>query len=167
MSVGSNMHAVGHHLQKEAIAAGAGDKDAFARSAFNRYYYSAFLNIRKMLGSLDPKWSLTRHSKFPEVLNKVGKKLSQERPRACKHKDWILVNRINNAKRAAAELATTMTTAYAIRVVADYEPEEQVDFKRSTRFALRSVDISDAHDWENRTRMLCSTVKRVWDEIYG
>ena len=60
-----------------------------------------------------------------------------------------------------------MTTAYAVRVVADYEPDEHVSFGGSPRFSLRSVDVSDAHEWENGTRVLCTNVGKVWDEIYG
>ncbi len=59
-----------------------------------------------------------------------------------------------------------MTDAYAVRVVADYELEELVSFDEDRRFSLRSVDISDAHQWENKTRMLCETVGKLWNEIH-
>lgn len=42
MSTSISIHAVGHHLQKEAISAAPDEKDAYARSAFNRYYYTMF-----------------------------------------------------------------------------------------------------------------------------
>lgn len=166
MSTGSRIHNVGHYLQKEAVSANSDDRDAFARSAFNRYYYGAFLNTRALLGSLDPSWLSMSHSGYPEVLKgKVRKKLNQAREKARKNGDSTLVSRIDTAKRAVDELAKIMTIAYAIRVVADYEPDEPVNFVGSLRFSLRSIDISDAHAWENGSRMLCSSVERVWNEI--
>ena len=47
------MHTVGHHLEKKAVSAGIHSKDAYARSALNRYYCGTFLTIREMLASLD------------------------------------------------------------------------------------------------------------------
>ena len=78
----------------------------------------------------------------------------------------VLVNRIDAAKRAIYELAKTMETAYGIRVVADYEPLEEVEFNPEYRFSLRSVGITDAHDWESKTRLLCQAVRNTWNEIH-
>lgn len=151
----------------EAIKPHFGERDAFARSAFNRYYYSAFLNIREMLGALDSSWSSLPHKSYPEVLQgQVKKKFNRARSRASRNDDTVLVDRIDTAKRALDELAKMMSTAYGIRVVADYEPNEAVDFNARPRFALRSVDISDAHDWENNTRLLCQSVENTWNEIH-
>ena len=168
MNIGSHMHVVGHHLQMEAIGAPVDDRDAFARSAFNRYYYSAFLTIRAMLRSLDPAWSSLSHASYPEVLRgKVLKSFRESKKRAKKNDDGALVRKIERAERSIYELAKIMTTAYGVRVVADYEPEEQVSFDGNPRFALRAVGISDAHDWENNARLLCRSIESVWNEIYG
>ncbi len=167
MSRGINIHAVGHHLQVKAMSAGPDDRDAFARSAFNRYYYSAFLNTRALLGSLDPAWSSHRHANYPKLLKgRIRRELNSRREKARKNEDDILVNRIDRAKREINELAKIMTEAYAVRVVADYELEEPVSFDEGPRFSLRSVDISDAHQWENATRILCGSVGKLWNEIH-
>ncbi len=162
------MHTVGHHLQKKAVGAETHNKDAYARSAFNRYYYSAFLTIREMLASLDSSWTKLNHTSCSEVLNgKVLKQLKDARRRARKKNDRTLVKKINRAEWSVNELAKTISTAYGIRVVADYEQEEHVDFDETARFALRSVDVTVAHDWEKNTRTHCIIVKSVWDEIHA
>lgn len=168
MSAGSQIHAVGHHLQLEANKPLTPERDAFARSAFNRYYYSAFLNIRELLSALDASWSSLPHKSYPDLLKgQVKRRLNEARRRAGRIGDTPLINRIDNAKRAIDELSKVMSTAYGIRVVADYEPGEAVNFETTSRFALRSVDISDAHEWENSTRVLCQNVRKTWDEING
>lgn len=167
MSTGEKIHAVGHHLQKEAMKPASQERDAFARSAFNRYYYSAFLNIREMLGDLDSSWSSMTHKSYPEVLQgQVKRRFNQARSRAVRNDDTVLVDRIDAAKRAIDELTKTMRTAYGIRVVADYEPLEEVEFDPKHRFSLRSVGITDAHQWESNTRILCQNVRNTWNEIH-
>lgn len=43
-------------------------KDLFGRSAFNRYYYAAFLVTREMLGELQNSWKATPHRQIPILL---------------------------------------------------------------------------------------------------
>lgn len=165
MSVGSRMHAVGHHLQKQAVIAAADERDAFARSSFNRYYYSAFLNIREMFSLIEPTWSNSPHKGYPEILKgKIKKNLNRARRAAQKSNDTALLKRIDAAKRAIDELAQTITTAYGIRIVADYEPGEPVNFDQNRRFSLKSTDVSYAHEWEEKSRILCKNIESVWRE---
>jgi hypothetical protein len=61
------MRIVGDHFA--GTAAGKGDEnefDLFSRSAFNRYYYSAFLSVRSVLKTLDPAWATPSHQSMPE-----------------------------------------------------------------------------------------------------
>lgn len=162
------MHIVGHHLQLQAVAVGAGEKDAYARSAFNRYYYSAFLTVREMLRKLDPAWSSPDHAGIPGLLRgQVQRKLKAGKPPAQKIGDTALVSKIERAVRSIHELAEILNTARGIRVVADYEAEEPVVFDGIPRFTLRSVDITDAHDWAGAARLHCATIQSAWEEIYG
>ena len=170
MSTSRSIHAVGHHLQKEAISAAPAEKEAYARSAFNRYYYSAFLNARSLLVELldQSKASEMKHASYPGFLKgTIQKKLSHERRNASKIGDARLVSRIDLAKRSAAELARIMEIANKAREAADYEQDEPVRFGGSYRFSIKSVDISDAHDWEEATRRHCNVVRKVWDEIHS
>jgi hypothetical protein len=61
---------VAHHLQQQAInlRANAAQADRFGRSAFNRYYYSTFIRVRKMFLILNPAGNFRIHSQFPEKL---------------------------------------------------------------------------------------------------
>ena len=58
-----------------------------------------------------------------------------------------------------------MEQAYGIRIVADYEPKEAVNFDTAKRFSLMDTDVSDAHEWQDQTRILCTQILKVWNEI--
>ncbi len=70
-----------------------------------------------------------------------------ERQRASKSGDKDLMNEIDQACRSIAELQKIITKANSTRVVADYEPEEKVDFAAVDRFSLRSINVTEAHGW--------------------
>lgn len=162
------MQVVGHHLDVQAVAASNADKDAFARSAFNRYYYSAFLTIREMLSKMDPAWAGLGHASYPDILTgNIRKSLKRARRRASKNDDDDLVEKIDKAVRSIHELTSIIRTAYAVRVIADYQPEEVICFTNAGRFTLRSVSATDAYDWESTSRAHCGSVYQAWSEVHG
>jgi len=73
------MKIVGDHLTGVAAnRADVSECDLFGRSAFNRYYYAAYLITRDMLTQLDPAWGKTSHGGIPDlledsVINKIRK----------------------------------------------------------------------------------------------
>lgn len=163
MAISEDMHRVAHHLQKKAVAAAANERDSYARSCYNRYYYSVFLQCREMLSGMDSNWSKNSHASYPELLGgKVKKAFKAERVRATKNGDRELVNLIDKACRSIAELQKIIVSANSTRVVADYEPEEKVDFVAADRFSLRSIDVTEAHGWTISVQTHCKTISNAW-----
>ena len=166
MAFEGDLHAVGHHLQTYAHGLVAEQRDAYARSAFNRYYYGVFLRSRDLLRALDPSWSRTGHAKYPELLRgEVRKQLKRGWTRARKDDDGKLMRDTEAAIRAIAALSSLLETAYAIRVVADYEPEEEVSFSGAERFSLKQVEVTSAHAWRSQCETYCSEINLAWAQI--
>ena len=160
------MHAVGHHLQLTAWEKTTPDRDAFARSAFNRYYYGVFLTVRDMVQRMDSKWSKTTHAGYPELLaGKIRKRFSKELKRAKINGDLVLVNKIKIAKAATFTLKELVTLAYQTRVIADYRPNVPVNFTGEQRFSLYSVNVTEAHNWGEDVRVLCDSILPAWEQF--
>ena len=69
------MQEVGHHLQVHANTLPPHTaRDAFARSAYNRYYYGCFLLLRSELGQMNSKWWKANHKDYPSILENSIKK---------------------------------------------------------------------------------------------
>lgn len=68
------------------------ERDLFGRSAFNRYYYAAFLVTREMLGALRPTWRHTAHAAIPELLEAGLKKRLIGQIRRSRAKNLITVH---------------------------------------------------------------------------
>ncbi|WP_306258659.1 hypothetical protein [Pararhizobium sp. IMCC21322] len=166
MAVSEDMHRVAHHLQQRAVAVSPKERDSFARSAYNRYYYSVFLQAREMMREINPAWSSLPHADYPKTLSgKIRKDFINERKKAVKREDGELVKVIDHACRSIAELKKIIVAANATRVVADYEPEEGVEFLAEGRFSLRSIDVTDAHAWTTKVETHCRTVSRAWKQL--
>ncbi len=166
MSFEREIHAVGHHLQTHVHGLAEGQKDAYARSAFNRYYYSVFLKSRELFRALNPAWSKLPHADYPLILRgDVRKQLKKGWTRARKGGDGQLMRDAEAALRAVEALSGLLEKAYAIRVVADYEPEEVVDFSGGDRFSLKEVEITSAHAWRSQCDTFCSEIHSVWIQV--
>lgn len=160
------MKVVGHHLQIEAKKRQGIERDQFARSAYNRYYYAAFLTVRSMLTGFDPKWAQMVHKDYPPLLTgQITRRYRSERTRARKNDDSELVEKLDEGVRAAAALAKLMKKAYATRVVADYQPSEPVKFSPTDGFSLMSIDITEAYNWESNIQTLVPAIKEAWKQI--
>lgn len=160
------MQQVAHHLQIQAHGLVGPERDAFARSAYNRYYYGCFLSLRTTFAEMNPQWTKNPHKSYPELLNgAISRKLKQERTRASKSGDTDLVRIIDAALRGIPEISKIMTEANAARVVADYEPSIAVDFTGGARFSLNQIDIGRAHEWHRRIEILAANLRSAWMQI--
>ena len=160
------MQQVAHHLQVQAHGLFGPERDAFARSAYNRYYYGCFLSLRATFAVMNPQWAKNPHKSYPELLNgTISRKLKQERTLASKRDDADLVRIIDTALRAIPELSKIMTEANAARVVADYEPSIPVDFAGGARFSLNQIDIGRAHEWHRKIEILTVHLQSAWRQI--
>ncbi len=162
------MQEVAHHLQIHAHThglAGAG-KDAFARSAYNRYYYGCFLALRTTLAEMDPKWAKIAHKSYPDVLSgAIANSLKGELKRSRKNGDMELEKLLESALRSTQELSKIMMEANAVRIVADYKPSIAVDFTNGKRFSLNEIEIDRAHRWHGRISALTGSLRSAWRQV--
>lgn len=160
------MQVVGLLLQKEAVKEQTDSKDLFARSAYNRYYYSVFLATRKLLAEINPAWGRLAHKSYPETLRgSVIKELTKARTRAVKRNDREFVLLLEGAIRATKALANLIEKAYGVRVVADYEPDELVTFSTQDRFSLKNINITEAHGWDSQVAMWILAIATAWKQL--
>lgn len=160
------MEIVAQHLQREASQRNLGERDVFGRSAFNRYYYATFLDVKSVLGELRKEWGNIAHATIPNVLRgTVKEELKRGRSRAQKASDSETVELCGRAIAAASELATLMERGYATRVTADYYPNIKIDFSNLFDFQLNTVKVKDASVWPNKARTLAKTILSAWKQI--
>lgn len=165
------MNIVGDHLRE--MAAKEKDRlrfDLFSRSAFNRYYYSAFLAVRAALGTIDSKWQKPNHAAIPallkgQVIERLHAQLSINKKRGGRL-DAETERLYSRARSAADELSTFLRTANAVRRVADYEPETKVDRMEQPGGArLARCTIDEARGWRQRAEACTSTILRAYKRL--
>jgi len=162
------MGAVAGHLARTANDKNGIEKDSFARSAFNRYYYSAFLEIRDVLKKLDPSWSKPNHADVPRLL--LDATIKQIKKEANKSAKAGLLNHshaqslITRSNAAASELAALFDTAREVRRVADYEPEIPVKTAGNS-YSLNECSLASAAAWKERVSTQSKTLLRAYREL--
>ncbi|MBF4237730.1 hypothetical protein, partial [Vibrio anguillarum] len=96
-------------------------------SAFNRYYYAAFLITRETLGYMQPNWKGTAHAEIPNLLENGLRKPARAALR--KQVQAGLLDKgdesrlLGDLNATAGTLAQLLRLAYDARILADYEPE--------------------------------------------
>lgn len=142
------------------------DFDHFGRSSFNRYYYAVYLHVRSLLGDLDAAWAKPQHKSIPELLTgQVLDRIKRHRKRAARLDDNESMNICSRAEASAKALASLMREAYAVRVVADYNPDTLVVPDNRARFRLYGVPVTAAHDWLARARQHGQAIERAWSLV--
>lgn len=124
-------------LQTTAYARRASphDLDIFGRSAFNRYYYATFLAVRLMLRGFNPGWQGTHKSIPDELTGSITREIANAQRLVARIPDNQAVLICKAAKKSLSDLSVLMRHAYAVRVVADYYPEIQIELDEE-RFRL-------------------------------
>lgn len=163
------MQIVGNELEKLALSnPDPTDSDLLGRSAFNRYYYSAFLVTREMLGQMEASWKYTMHAGIPDLLrNSLRKKAKQVLDRQVSRglieqgKSSRLLTDVNYT---ANELAQLLESAYDARIIADYQPEVQT-VRDGNIIKLKAYKLTTAKEWPERAGLLCGKLLRIWRDI--
>jgi hypothetical protein len=160
------MLVVANRLLEIALASTTpNDTDVFGRSAFNRYYYATYLTTRAMLAQLNPSWARMGHKQIPQLLVvTVFKKVRDEAKR--QEQAGVLpparhATLRNTARVALSELSNLLTTAYRVRVVADYEPDRKV-VRHAAVIRLEDHSIEEARRWQARAAIHSKTVLSIW-----
>ena len=161
------MEIVGRHLRDEALSRSiSSEKDLFARSSFNRFYYAAFLRVTRGLAIMSPEWGGLPHSDIPPLLRgKVTSALKKLHSQAKRNDDSDLVSKISFALRAAGELANLLDQGRMTRVAADYRPDQFVDFSSFEDFSLNMVTVTMASSWGHKANAHMQKLERAWREV--
>jgi len=161
------METVALHLEVQALSLTSdGGRDLFGRSAFNRYYYAAFLKVQSSLRQHRPDWANHGHSKLPRILKEeVFKELKTSFEIGRKTGDTEVKKLCSDAMSAAKNLACLLEEGYAVRVTADYRPDVAVDFISARDFKLNEIAVSQAHSWPTKAIGFVSTLERAWRQI--
>lgn len=161
------METVARHLQTEAMSRTVPiERDQFGRSAFNRYYYAAFLRVRAGLSGMRYEWRRLPHADMPLVLKgQIAQELKQGRQRAIKAQDADLVSLCGRALSAAIDLAKLLEEGKTTRVTADYSPEIAVDFTGGENFQLNTVAVNNARLWPGRAGAFIDSVSAAWRQL--
>lgn len=163
------MKAVGKKLEDLALA--ERDEvllDLYGRSAYNRYYYAAFLTVRDMIRKLDGEDKRIKHASISEILEgRIRKKLKSaieklERKGFLKKAEAARYR--SSVHRATRSLSDVMKLAYDLRAVADYEPEVKVKMNSNVIY-LEEYKLSRAQHWYDEANAYCLTLLAIWKEV--
>lgn len=155
------MEIVASHLTAKTLELlGKPGADLFGRSSFNRFYYSAYLDVRRELVAMFPD-APTMHAVMPDYLSgEIVRKLKRIREGAKRVGDHELMQLCSRAIHAAQGLSEMLKAAYKTRVVADYMPNVSVDFTDlDGDFSLDDIRISVAKSWPNRARGFIASIR--------
>ena len=161
------MHHVGNHLRVQAMTASdAAQREAFARSAYNRYYYGVYFNIRCLFRILEKSfgksWADSKHASYSDILNKITNFLEKEKDKADNIPDTNLVNKIKIAIASCDELVQILNLARTSRVIADYSPKIRVKFLNSEGFSIKEVTDNQAFEWNEKAISCCEIIFEAW-----
>lgn len=163
------MKVVGKQLEKWAhTQSDFHKKNLFGRSAFNRYYYAAFLITREMLSNYKSEWKRTPHAEIPRLLETSFSKPVISQLNNYKRKGLMTdgeVSRLRTKlKTATSELASLLREAYDARVIADYEPETTITTKGNI-ISLKLYKLDSASSWADRANSYCKTIYSVRRDV--
>ncbi|MBM2765234.1 hypothetical protein [Burkholderia anthina] len=160
------MEIVGDYLvQAVSKIEGAVDQDLFGRSAFNRYYYAAFLRVRSLFAEIDDKLNEPQHGQIPDLLtvtlrgrvNKIIKR--QEKGGILSPEDAQGVrDQLDSSLKTLADL---MRYAYSIRKIADYEPDIKIDLVDGN-LGIGGCDSAAARKWGEEVMLISEQIREIW-----
>lgn len=158
------MQDVGVHLESSAIEKGSPFGDDFARSAFNRYYYSCFLTVRAWLIQ-NYKWNDNNsHSALPDVFSGLKQnQLKKKLKKAQKLSDNDSIKNFSLAIRSTNNIVNILNKGRAMREKADYRPELKVQFVDNT-FSIDNIKVSEAQNWMPEIRKNLNNIETAFRE---
>lgn len=157
------MKAVGDHLAiVAAFSVDVGDTNRFGRSAFNRYYYATFLEVRKTFREIGAVSGSLHHGQVPKLLrrdvrDRVKRELEKSQP--------VEADGIRRLVEAVTdELANLMAEAYEVRRLADYEPNVPV-ISNGSELTLGRTTLADAREWPDRATLLLNSLLQLYRNL--
>lgn len=163
------MKVVADKLKEIALAAGNDHQvDQFGRSAFNRYYYAAYLAVRKNLMEINSGWAKAPHKNLPDILRnainnnaiRIAINLNKKGLLTEREKSKILTS----IRTYGEELSTILQSGDEARSYADYFPEEIVT-RKNGNLRLHNYTIQAAQSWPIRAEMRAGQLLRMWRQL--
>jgi hypothetical protein len=144
------------------------DQDLFGRSAFNRYYYAAFLSVRNLFGEIDDRLNEPQHGQIPKLLTvtlkgRIDKLIKNQQKGGVLPSERAQELR-DNLETALTTLADLMGYAYSIRKIADYEPDIKIKFN-SEKLEIGGCDSVIAKKWGEEVRLIADQIREIWREL--
>lgn len=122
--------------------------------------------LRDLVLEINPNWASTPHKSYPDLFKgKIAKRLKRERAKANKSSDRKLSAMIGSSLRAIPQIEGIFMQAYAIRIIADYEPDIFVQFADAKRFSLNDINITQAHSWQEKLSPLVDDIRATWKQF--
>jgi hypothetical protein len=162
------MWIVGNSLKETAATEEPAKADLFGRSALNRFYYAVFLEARKLVRRVDPKWATPTHADLPLVLKgrffEVFENHLMLLSKGGELEHGERLRRVATVRTALEELADLLTMAREVRRIADYEPETLMEIKNG-ELGLGGTTLPAAMRWQGRAEGLLKVVYRSYVEF--
>jgi len=163
------MRQVADHLRQQTVTLGSEqDVDAFARSAFNRYYYASYLVARGLDREIRAAAQSPGHKALPEIIvGTLRERILRELRSAAKSR-LLPYGRVESCKAkvcsATQSLSELLISGYGLRVIADYEPE-QIAHRNGKTVLLSGTTLDAAARWPERADRFCGEILSVWKEL--
>lgn len=163
------MNRVANHLRNHALSLSAeGEIDVFGRSAFNRYYYACYWEIRSRLPELHHNWLRLGHKDLPKYLSGEIKTKLLENARlllkkgALSNRDYG--NLLPRTEQSIRKISDFLVRGYAIRCAADYSPEFKA-IKENGSLCLNGQKLSSLETWYQEVKVQTGILKECCDSL--
>ena len=130
------------------------EKEAFARSAYSRYYYSVLFLMKDKIEELK---NVTQHKKITEKLETILKKY--ERKKRYDIFFPLLTNEIYKLKNFFEKIKN-------IRNDAEYEKNENISFEQG-RVRLGNTKLEDSKNWYEESDKIIKKIIEYRDYLDG
>ena len=142
------------------------DINLFGRSAFNRYYYATYLEVRKFLGSLEENYLTLPHNDIPKVLKGNVSRIIKREEKKQREKGLQVKASVSLGLESIKKLAEILQEAYKIRVESDYKPEKTVVKKNSSpEVWLGEVSTGKAKNWRSDAVRFCRHISKAYEVL--
>ena len=154
----NELKTIGNYLTKQSICILKNTKlkDAFIRSAYNRYYYSCFLRARVMIKEVlnsNLQYHRETKGKIKEIYNK-------EKKRYKNTDDEEVKNHLETLNTVCDAFIHLMETAKEARSFADYYWGDEKDYEK-IKSRLGSISIINAEKWLEEVEEYIYLIQRI------
>jgi len=121
-----------------------------------------------MLTELDSRWARTPHLNIPNLLEKTITGRIRKEIRRSEKVNLITKGAASHYRASINtnlfELSNLLRRAYAVRIIADYEPDRKVT-RDARGFSLDIETLQAAKNWGNRVSLCAKEILKVWKQL--